>query len=92
MARRTTPDLPPERRQALAAELRLYGELEERATLDKYVHVSRAYDAGMTVLEIAEIYDVSGNTAHRWKDAGERERERRRGGDPDRPGEREPIG
>jgi transposase len=65
--------------------------LEDRAALDKYVHVSRCFDAGMSVREIADVYGVSSSTATRWKDAGERERERRRSGDPDRPGEPEPI-
>lgn len=83
MPRRAKPALSPERRQALAAELRMYEQLEERATLDKYVHVSRAYDAGMTVRDIGKVYGVQSSTATRWKDAGERERERRRtGGDP----------
>lgn len=92
MPRRATPELPPERRQALEAELRLLGELETRATMDKYVHVSRAYDAGMTTRAIARVFGVTSDTASRWKDAGERERQRRRSGDPDRPGELDPIG
>lgn len=91
MPRRARPSLPPERRAALEAELRLFGEQEQRATLDKYVHVSRAYDAGMTTREIAAVYGVTSDTASRWKDAGERERERRRSGDPDRPGEQQPV-
>lgn len=80
MANRAT-NLPPERRQALEAELRLLAELEARATMDKYVHVSRAYDAGMTTRDLGEIFEVASGTASRWKDAGERERERRRRGD-----------
>jgi len=91
MPRRVT-NLSDERRQALAAELRLLGELEQRATLDKYVHVSRAYDAGMSQREIGAIFGVSGNAVYHWKEAGERERERRRSGDPERPGESEPVG
>lgn len=74
--------LTPERREALRAELRLFEQLEQRATMDKYVHVAMANAAGMTLREIAEVYDISPDTAQRWKDAGERERERHRGGDP----------
>lgn len=78
MPRRATPDLPPERRQALEAELRVYGDLEARATLDKYVHVSRSYDAGMTTREIGAVYGVTSDTVSRWKDLGEQERKQRR--------------
>jgi transposase len=81
MPRRSTPDLPPSRRQALVAELRMHGELEARAALDKYVHVSRAFDAGMTVRDIADVYGVSSSTTTRWKVWGEQERARRRQGD-----------
>jgi hypothetical protein len=91
MANRAT-NLPPERRQALEAELRLLAELEARATLDKYVHVSRAYDAGMTTRDMAPVFGVKSSTISRWKDAGEKERERRRSGDPDRPREPDPSG
>jgi DNA invertase Pin-like site-specific DNA recombinase len=84
MPRRSTPDLSPARRQTLVAELRMHGELEDRASLDKYVHVSRAFDAGMTVRDIADVYGVSSSTATRWKEAGERERERRRRGGAER--------
>lgn len=80
MANRAT-NLPPERRQALEAELRLLADLESRATMDKYVHVSRAYDAGMTTRDLAQVFDVTSGTASRWKDAGERERQRRKSGD-----------
>jgi transposase len=80
------------RRRKLVGELRLYAELEEQATLDKYVHVALANAAGMSLRAIAEVYDVSRDTAQRWKDAGERERERRRSGDPERSGELEPDG
>lgn len=82
MPRRATPDLPPERKQALRAELRMFAALERRAELDKLVHVARSYEAGMSLEEIAADLEVSKNTAHRWKDEGERERERRRRGDP----------
>lgn len=96
MPRRAMPELPPERRQALVAELRLLAAIEKdvaaRAALDKYVHVSRAYDAGMTTREIAAVYGVSPDTAKRWKDLGERERERRHSGGTDRPGEPDPVG
>lgn len=92
MPRRAKPDPPPERRQALAAELRMHQQLEDRATLDKYVHVSRAVDAGMTVRDIAEVFGIGSATATRWKAAGDRERERRRSGDFEPPGEREPVG
>lgn len=88
MPRRATPDLPPERRRALEAELRVLGALESRAALDKYVYVSRAYDAGMSVRDIASVFDTSSSTATRWKGLGEQERKRRRRDDPDRPGER----
>lgn len=78
MPRRALPPLTPERRHALEAELRLLGRLEERAALDKYVHVSMATDAGMTERDVAVVYGVSRDTAHRWKVWGEEERERRR--------------
>lgn len=74
--------LTPERREALKAELRLFQQLEQRATLDKCVHVAMANATGLTLREIAEVYDISPDTAQRWKDTGERERERLKGGDP----------
>jgi len=77
MSRRKLPAMSTGERAALVAGLRALAEHERRATLDKYVMVANAYDAGMTVLEIATLFDVSGNTAHRWKDAGTLERERR---------------
>jgi hypothetical protein len=81
------PNLPPERRQAIADELRFHQQLEDRAALDKYVRVSFAYDAGMTTREIGVVMDVTSGTASRWKDWGEQERARRRREDPGRPGE-----
>lgn len=78
MARRAMPDLPEPRKAALEAELRLLAEQERRAALDKMVHVSRSYDAGMTLDEIAQSLEVSKGTAGNWKDAGERERAARR--------------
>lgn len=86
MPRRATPDLPDERRQALADELRFHQQLEERAALDKYVRVSFAYDAGMTTREIGAVLDVASDTASRWRRLGEQERKRRRRGDPGRSG------
>lgn len=84
MPNRATPELPPGRRQALEVELLLLQRLEDRAALDKYVHVSRAIDAGMSERAIAAVFEVSPHTAHRWKVWGEQERERRReGGDTD---------
>lgn len=83
MARRAVPDLPEPRKAALAAELRLLAEQERRAALDKFIHVSRSYDAGMSLDEIAVELDVSKNTVHRWKNEGERERERLRQGHTD---------
>lgn len=87
MPRRAMPDLPPERRAAIAAELRFHQQLEERAALDKYVRVSFAYDAGMTTREIGAVLGVTSDTASRWKGWGEQERARRRLEDPGRPGE-----
>lgn len=92
MPRRAMPDLPPDRRQAIAEELRFHARLEERAALDKYVRVSFAYDAGMTTREIGVVLDVTSGTASRWKDWGEQERERRRREDPGQPGERRAVG
>lgn len=92
MPPRVKPDLPPERRQALEAELRLYAELERRATLDKYVHVSRAFDAGMTVRDLGTVLGVTSDTATRWKDLGERERDYRRSGGAERSGEQQSDG
>lgn len=81
MANRATSGLLPERKQALRAELRILAALERRAELDKLVHVARSYEAGLSLEEIAEDLEVSKNTAHRWKNEGQRERERRRRGD-----------
>lgn len=78
MARRIAPKLSLPRRRALEAELLAYAELRLQAELDQKVHISRAFDAGMTLAEIAEKLDISNNTAHRWKNEGERERERLR--------------
>ncbi len=75
---RRIPQPPPERMAAMGAELLVLQALEDRARLDKYVHVSRAYDAGMTVREIARALKVAPDTAAVWKDKGEQERERRR--------------
>lgn len=87
MPRRAMPNLPPERRAAIADELRFHQQLEDRAALDKYVRVSFAYDAGMTTRDLGKAMGVSPDTAGRWKDWGEQERERRRREDPGRPGE-----
>jgi hypothetical protein len=92
MPRRDKPDLPPARRSALEAELIIFGELEEKAFLEKCVRVFFAYEIGMTVREIAAVYGVGVATVARWKELGERERARRRRDDPERPGEREQIG
>lgn len=81
MPRRRT-DLTDERRQALVAELRLFGSMEERAAMDKYVHIAMASEAGMSLRDIAEVYAVSQETARTWKAKGEQERARRRGGTP----------
>lgn len=78
MPRRAMPDLPPERREAIAAELRFHAQLEERAKLDKYVRVSFAFDAGMTVRDIGAVFGISSATATHWKAWGEQERARRR--------------
>lgn len=80
MPARSRPPLTTAAKRKLVMELAMLGELKEQAVLDIYVHVSRAYDAGMTVREIADVYGVTPTTATRWKDAGERERERRRRG------------
>lgn len=82
MPRRARPALSPERRQAMIRELLIFAERERQAELDKLVYVSMAYDAGMTTREIADVYDIGSGTATRWKDAGERERQRRQRGEP----------
>ena len=82
MVRRLMPDITPAARAGFEAELRLLAELEQRATLDKYVKVSEAYDAGMTVRDIGEVYAISADTATRWKDYGAIERARRAAPDP----------
>lgn len=82
MPRRVLPDLPLARKRKLVAELAMLADLEAQATLDKHVHVAMAYEAGMTLREIAEVYRISPDTARAWKDTGERERSRRRSGDP----------
>jgi transposase len=91
MAQRTRPALSDDRRLRLVAELRIHAQVEEQARLNKCVHISMAYDAGMTLAAIAEVYNISRDTAQRWKAEGERERERRRGGDPERSGESEQV-
>lgn len=72
-------------RRKLVAELKLYEELEsqakrefDQATLDKYMHMSRASDADMSLRDIAEVYKISPDTAQRWVKIGEAERKRRR--------------
>lgn len=83
MPRRAVPaDLTPERRKAIVGDLRFYKDRQRQAELEKLVYVAMAFAAGMPLEEIAEAMDISKNTAHRWKDEGERERERRRRGDP----------
>jgi transposase len=37
----------------------------------------------MTTRDLAQVFDVTSGTASRWKDAGERERQRRKAGDPE---------
>jgi len=78
MPHRARPHLTPERRNALVTELRILHALKLRAERDMLVHVSRSYDAGMTVRDIAAAIDIDSGTATRWKAAGEKERERRR--------------
>jgi hypothetical protein len=92
MPRRAMPDLPPERRQAIVDELRFHAQLEERARLDKYVRVSFAYDAGMTVRDLAAVFGISSGQATQWKAWGEQERTRRRSEDPLRSGELGEVG
>lgn len=92
MPRRATPKLTSARRAALETELRLLQLLEERAKLDKYVHVSMAFDAGMTVRDLADVFGTSSSTATTWKAQGEQERERRRGEDPGGSEQRRQIG
>lgn len=96
MPRRAMPHLTPERRQALADELKFHQQVEERTIqrvkLDKYVRVSFAYDAGMTTRELGAIFGVTSGVISQWKDLGEQERARRRQEDPGGPGEREQVG
>jgi len=77
MPYRQRPSLSQAQRAGLEAELRMLGEQQRRATLDKYVKVSEAYDAGMSLRKIGEIFGVTGNAAFHWKTAGEEERKRR---------------
>lgn len=96
MPRRAKVDVPEPRRAAMLRDLRILAELEEQARLDKVMYVSKMYDAGMELREIAEAVGVTAPTALRWKREGEAERERQRNlrgsGDPGRSGEPEPIG
>jgi hypothetical protein len=85
------PDLPPERRQAMVDELRFHQQLEDRARLDKYVRASFAYDAGMTVRDLAAAFGITSGQATKWKAWGEQERERRRRESPVRPGELDAV-
>lgn len=90
MPRRTKPELSPERREAMIRDLLFWAERERQAQMDKFDYVYMAVEAGMTTREIAEVYGVTSDTVSRWRRAGERERDRRRSGDPDRPREPEP--
>jgi hypothetical protein len=93
MPRRAMPDLPPERRAALVDELRFHQQLEDRARLDKYVRASWAYDAGMTVRDLAAVPSASVPVRQlKWKAWGEQERARRRSEDPGRSGELGAVG
>jgi transposase-like protein len=85
-------ELPPERKAALVAELLIYKAALRRAEEDLKIHVSRAYDAGMNLRDIAKVLDMkSSNTAMRWRDEGGQARNRRRSEDPLRPGEPDPV-
>jgi transposase len=77
--RRAMPSLSPEMRAILERDLAAAGERERQAALDKYVLVAAAYEAGMTVRDIAAVYDASSATATRWKQLGVKERARRQG-------------
>jgi hypothetical protein len=92
MPRRAMPDLPPERRAALIDELRFHQQLEDRARLDKYVRASWAYDAGMTVRDLAAAFGITSGQATKWKAWGEQERARHRSEDPGRSGELGAVG
>lgn len=82
MARPGRPKLTdPQRRAALERELVEYALIAERAMEDLKIHVSRAYDAGMTTREMGELLDVTSGTISNWKEIGEQARVRRRGGD-----------
>lgn len=78
MPRRAMPDLPPDRREAMATELRVLQRMEDRAATDKHVYIAMAVEAGMSEREIATILKCSDSSAHRWKVLGEKERERQR--------------
>lgn len=77
MPNRARPRLSPGERAAFEAALQTLAEYQRRATLDKYVKISEAYDAGMTTRQIGAVFDVTSDTATRWKDMGEEERIRR---------------
>lgn len=88
MTRPRRPKLTdPQRRAALERELVEYALIAARAMEDLKIHVSRAYDAGMTTREMGELLDVTGGTISIWKEIGEQARVRRRGGDPGGPRE-----
>lgn len=77
MAIRVT-DLPLPRRNAMTRELLVYAELEREAVLEKKIHIARCYEAGMTLEEMAVSLEVTKGTISRWRDEGQRERERQR--------------
>lgn len=75
---RRTSHLSASRREAMLRELERLRELEAQATMDKMVHVAMCVAEGMTLREIAPIFDVSATAVGNWKVKGERERERLR--------------
>ena len=74
MTRRPTVQVPEAVRTTLLRELTSWAEAECDAAAKKRMQVSRAYEAGMQLKEIAEALGVSTNTAFRWKDEGDAER------------------
>lgn len=91
MSRRAAPNqLSEEMREHLKRELVEADLAAELRIQDRYVAVSKAFDAGLTVDEIKTIFGIGAATVVRWRDWGEQERNRRSSGSAERSGERAP--
>lgn len=84
--------LPDHVKDALLDELALMDDAVARVIEDRNVRLYLAVQQGLTTYEAAERLGKSQATISNWSREGAEARDRRRRVDPERPGQREPVG